>query len=143
MAVVGTAGRHVIIYQLDNGPVEFQRIESPLKFQHRCVSVFTDKKTNTPTGFALGSIEGRVAIQYVKPTNPKDNFTFKCHRSNGTSGGVQDIFAVSIEPRTLYLHAHYMLRLRCVFIKIHLSSKHALNHLGYKSTAFSNDRIRH
>ncbi len=33
MAVVGTAGRHVIIYQLDNGPQEFQRIESPLKFQ--------------------------------------------------------------------------------------------------------------
>ncbi len=95
MAVVGTAGRHVIIYQLDNGPVEFQRIESPLKFQHRCISVFADKKTNTPAGFALGSIEGRVAIQYVKPTNPKDNFTFKCHRSNGTSGGVQDIFAVN------------------------------------------------
>jgi mRNA export factor len=45
-------------------------------------------------GFALGSVEGRVAIQYVAPQNPKDNFTFKCHRSNGTSGGFQDIFAV-------------------------------------------------
>ena len=33
MAVVGTAGRQVIIYQLENQPQEFKRIESPLKFQ--------------------------------------------------------------------------------------------------------------
>lgn len=63
--------------------------------QHRVVSIFLDKKsTGAPTGFALGSIEGRVAIHYVNPTNPKDNFTFKCHRSNGTPNGVQDIYAV-------------------------------------------------
>ena len=63
--------------------------------QHRCVSIFNDKKTNQPTGFALGSIEGRVAIHYVNPANPKDNFTFKCHRSNGSTNGMQDIYAVS------------------------------------------------
>jgi len=95
MAVVGTAGRGLIIYQLENQPQEFKRIESPLKYQHRCVSIFPDKKTNSPTGFALGSIEGRVAIHYVNPVNPKDNFTFKCHRSNGSTNGVQDIFAVN------------------------------------------------
>lgn len=33
MAVVGTAGRELIIYQLENRPQEFTRIESPLKFQ--------------------------------------------------------------------------------------------------------------
>lgn len=65
--------------------------------QHRCVSVFIDKRTNQPTGFALGSIEGRVAIHYANPQNPKDNFTFKCHRSNGSAGNVQDIYAVSRE----------------------------------------------
>lgn len=59
------------------------------------MSIFTDKATK-PTGFALGSVEGRVAIQYVNPTNPKDNFTFKCHRSNGvTAGNFQDIFPVN------------------------------------------------
>ena len=63
--------------------------------KHRCISIIVDKKTNSPTGFALGSIEGRVAIQYVNATNPKDNFTFKCHRSNGPSNTVQDIYAVS------------------------------------------------
>ncbi len=63
--------------------------------QHRCVSIFVDKKTTAPTGFALGSIEGRVAIHYIAPQNPKDNFTFKCHRSNGAPNNVQDIYAVS------------------------------------------------
>jgi len=66
--------------------------------QHRCVSIFLDRKANTanppPVGFALGSIEGRVAIHYVNPSNPKDNFTFKCHRSNGTTASAQDIYAV-------------------------------------------------
>ncbi|XP_072045285.1 LOW QUALITY PROTEIN: mRNA export factor-like [Amphiura filiformis] len=94
MAVVGTAGKNIIIYQLDNQPTEFKRMESPLKYQHRCVAIFKDKK-NMPTGFALGSIEGRCAIQFVQAANPKDNFTFKCHRSNGTSSYYQDIFAVN------------------------------------------------
>ena len=62
-----------------------------------------DKKTSAPTGFALGSIEGRVAIHYVNPTNPKDNFTFKCHRSNGTTNGMQDIYAVSNYHRYTYV----------------------------------------
>lgn len=95
MAVVGTAGRGLIVYTLENTPTEFKRTESPLKYQHRCVAIFKDKK-KAPTGYALGSIEGRVAIQYVNPPNPKDNFTFKCHRSNGAPNGYQDIYAVFI-----------------------------------------------
>lgn len=104
MAVVGTANRQTIIYNLEQTPQEFKRIEPPLKYQTRCVSIFQDKNMK-PTGFALGSVEGRVAIQYVNPTSPKDNFTFKCHRSNGTgndvlktpaaSQGFQDIFPVN------------------------------------------------
>nr|XP_009682285.1 PREDICTED: mRNA export factor isoform X1 [Struthio camelus australis] len=96
MAAVATAERGLIVYQLENQPSEFRRIESPLKHQHRCVAIFKDK-VNKPTGFALGSIEGRVAIHYINPPNPaKDNFTFKCHRSNGTNTSVpQDIYAVN------------------------------------------------
>ena len=40
MAVVGTAGRQVIIYQLDNQPKEFKSMESPLKFQVCVYSLF-------------------------------------------------------------------------------------------------------
>jgi mRNA export factor len=93
MAVVGTAARGLIVYQLEGTPQEYKRIESPLKYQHRCVAIFRDKK-KVPTGYALGSVEGRVAIQYVNAANPKDNFTFKCHRSNGTPNGYQDIYVV-------------------------------------------------
>lgn len=95
MAIVSGAGRYIKVYNLDNQPQEMKNIESPLKFQHRCVSIFLDKNKN-PTGFALGSIEGRVAIQYVDTPNPKDNFTFKCHRSTPTQANQpQDIFAVN------------------------------------------------
>lgn len=65
MAIVGTAGRRLIVYSLENKPTEFKQTESPLKFQHRAISIFRDKK-KAPTGYALGSIEGRVAIQYVR-----------------------------------------------------------------------------
>ncbi|XP_022650419.1 mRNA export factor-like [Varroa jacobsoni] len=96
MAVVSTAGRGIFMYSLENTPRELKSIESPLKYQHRCVSVFVDKQKNQPTGFGLGSVEGRVAIQYVQPVNPKDNFTFKCHRSNSTNAsGYQDIYPVN------------------------------------------------
>lgn len=96
MAVVGTADRGISMYVLEGKPAEYKRVESPLKHQHRCISIFRDKKTNQPTGFALGSVEGRVAIQYVNPVNPKDNFTFKCHRSTAASNsGYQDIYAVN------------------------------------------------
>lgn len=33
MAVVGTSNRGIIIYQLENQPAEYKRMESPLKFQ--------------------------------------------------------------------------------------------------------------
>uniref|UniRef100_A0A8C7U5C6 Rae1 protein homolog n=1 Tax=Oncorhynchus mykiss TaxID=8022 RepID=A0A8C7U5C6_ONCMY len=96
MAVVASADRGLIVYQLENQPSEFRRIDSPLKHQHRCIAIFKDKQ-NKPAGFALGSIEGRVAIHYINPPNPaKDNFTFKCHRSNGTNTATpQDIYAVN------------------------------------------------
>ncbi|CDQ56064.1 unnamed protein product [Oncorhynchus mykiss] len=103
MAVVASADRGLIVYQLENQPSEFRRIDSPLKhqvtgltYQHRCIAIFKDKQ-NKPAGFALGSIEGRVAIHYINPPNPaKDNFTFKCHRSNGTNTATpQDIYAVN------------------------------------------------
>ncbi|CAF2511609.1 unnamed protein product [Rotaria sp. Silwood2] len=96
MAVITTADRAIQVYSLDQGPTEYKKIESLLKYQHRCISIFTDKSRN-PNGFAVGSIEGRVAIMYVDTPNPgADNFTFKCHRSNPTAtAAAQDIFSVN------------------------------------------------
>lgn len=49
MAVVSTAARGLIIYQLEGTPQEFKRVDSPLKHQHRCLAIFKDKKKQ-PTG---------------------------------------------------------------------------------------------
>lgn len=48
------------------------------------------------TGYAVGSVEGRVAVQYVNPQSPSENFTFKCHRVNCSNNTYQEIYAVSI-----------------------------------------------
>lgn len=92
MAVVGTAGRGLIVYQLEGSPREYKPVELSLKYQYRCVAIFKDKK-KVPAGFAIGSTEGRVAIHHLN-LSPKENFTFKCHRTNGTPNGYQDIYAV-------------------------------------------------
>lgn len=94
MAVVGLSNRKVKVYKLDGEPKEVSEIETPLKYQMRCLGIFRNKMTNQPTGFAQGSIEGRVAIQYVDSASSKDNFTFKCHRSPDLVNGFQEIYPV-------------------------------------------------
>jgi mRNA export factor len=84
LAVVATAERHVCIYDLNKPDQPYRTIQSPLKYQSRCLACFPDK-----TGFALGSIEGRVAIQYVNDSDSGKNFAFKCHREN------DDVYAVN------------------------------------------------
>ena len=60
LLVVGTADRYINVINLDK-PTEFYKtMQSPLKWQTRVVTCFNDA-----TGFAVGSIEGRCAIQYV------------------------------------------------------------------------------
>lgn len=41
------------------------------------------------TGYMVGSIEGRVAVQHVEDSAQSKNFTFKCHRQDA------DIYAVN------------------------------------------------
>lgn len=61
LLVIGTAGRDVVVFNLNNPTVVYKNVSSPLKFQTRVVSCFT-----SGNGFAIGSIEGRCAIQYVE-----------------------------------------------------------------------------
>ncbi|OSX57656.1 hypothetical protein POSPLADRAFT_1174191 [Postia placenta MAD-698-R-SB12] len=75
LMVVGTAERHIQIFNLSNPTTAFKTMASPLKWQTRVVSCFP-----AADGFAVGSVEGRVAIQYVDDKNSSNNFSFKCHR---------------------------------------------------------------
>jgi mRNA export factor len=81
LMVVGTAERHIQIFNLTNPTSAYKTIVSPLKWQTRVVSCFTSSQNS---GFAIGSIEGRVAIQYVDEKDSSNNFSFKCHRRDQT-----------------------------------------------------------
>ena len=48
MAVVGMAGRGLRIYNLEGQPKLFKQIDPPLKYQHRCISIFRDKNKQNP-----------------------------------------------------------------------------------------------
>ncbi|KAF9429745.1 hypothetical protein BGZ94_009644 [Podila epigama] len=78
LLVAGTADRHVYLYDLNNPTTPFKQQVSPLKWQTRTISCFP-----TGTGYGIGSIEGRVAIQYVEDKDSSLNFSFKCHRDGG------------------------------------------------------------
>lgn len=86
LAVVGTAERHLLIYDLRKHQTPFRTVQSPLKMQTRCVSTFM-----SGTGFAVGSIEGRVAIQHIEEKDTPKNFAFKCHRINSEVYAVNSI----------------------------------------------------
>ncbi|KAB2579037.1 Nucleoporin GLE2 [Lasiodiplodia theobromae] len=98
LLVVGTADRYIDIINLDNPNQFYKTMQSPLKWQTRVVSCFTDA-----TGFAVGSIEGRCAIQYVEEKDASSNFSFKCHRQTDTTqrdvAKVYSVNAISFHPQ--------------------------------------------
>jgi mRNA export factor len=63
LLVIGTADRYINVISLTDPGKFYKTIQSPLKWQTRVVSCFPDAAN---PGFAVGSIEGRCAIQYVE-----------------------------------------------------------------------------
>ncbi len=61
LMVVGTADKHVCVINLNNPGQIFKQLVSPLKWQTRCIGTF-----HNGSGYAIGSIEGRVGIQYIE-----------------------------------------------------------------------------
>ncbi|RLV96592.1 Nucleoporin GLE2 [Spathaspora sp. JA1] len=81
LLVVASADRHISVVDLNNPQQIFKSYQSPLKWQTRTVSCYPQAN-----GFAIGSIEGRCAIQYInEPEQKKFGFSFKCHRKSGTT----------------------------------------------------------
>lgn len=98
LLVVGTAERHVCIFNLSNPGSIFKQVLSPLKWQTRVISCY-------PSGasYAIGSIEGRCGIQYIDEVqNSSKNFSFKCHRHSVTTpraeSQVYSVNAISLHP---------------------------------------------
>lgn len=88
--VVGTSGRQVYIYDVRQMGSPEQVRESSLMNQTRCIRIFPNG-----AGYALSSIEGRVAIEFFDPSDSvqKKKYAFKCHRK--TDGKVQTLFPVN------------------------------------------------
>ncbi|RAL09291.1 putative nuclear pore complex protein (SonA) [Aspergillus homomorphus CBS 101889] len=97
LLVVGTADRYINIINLDQPTKFFKTMQSPLKWQTRVVSCFADS-----TGFAVGSVEGRCAIQYVDEKDSSSNFSFKCHREQPPNqrdvSNIYSVNAISFHP---------------------------------------------
>lgn len=96
--VVGTAGRHVYIYDMRNMNEPQQKRESSLKYQTRCVKCYPNGQ-----GYALSSIEGRVAMEYFDPSPEiqAKKYAFKCHRIS--QNGVDIVYPVN----TISFHKGY------------------------------------
>lgn len=82
--VAALSGRAVVIFDVAHSlTVPEQQRESSLKYQTRSVRCFPDG-----TGYALGSVEGRVAIEFfdVEPSVQARKYAFKCHRTRSADG---------------------------------------------------------
>ncbi len=91
LLVVGTAERWIHVIDLKNPTTFYKTMQSPLKWQTRVLSTFSDG-----SGFAVGSIEGRCAIQYIDEKDQSNNFSFKCHRQpNTTDRNTSNVFSVN------------------------------------------------
>ncbi|GAA5960023.1 hypothetical protein JCM3765_006138 [Sporobolomyces pararoseus] len=99
--VVATGGRHVYIYDIPTlesaikegkkgEEVEvWSKRESNLKFMTRAIACMPDD-----TGYAMTSIEGRVAVEFFDPSPAKQakKYAFKCHRQ--VIDGVDTVYPV-------------------------------------------------
>ncbi|KAF2771257.1 WD40 repeat-like protein [Teratosphaeria nubilosa] len=99
MLVVGTAERWIEVFNINQPTTMYKSIQSPLKWQTRVVSIFSPD----PNGYAVGSIEGRCAIQYVEDKDSSNNFSFKCHRqqlpNDRNLSNVYSVNAISFHPQ--------------------------------------------
>ncbi|CCM00073.1 uncharacterized protein FIBRA_02100 [Fibroporia radiculosa] len=93
LLVVGTAERHIQIFNLANPTTPYKTMPSPLSWQTRVVTC-----SPAADAFAIGSIEGRVAVHYLEEKDStyvltflgvpvqlsqlvfRKSFSFRCHR---------------------------------------------------------------
>lgn len=94
MLVTATAERIITVMDIRQPQADFyKKHQSPLKWQTRVVSCFTDA-----SGYAIGSIEGRCAIQYVEDKDAR-----YANTELSPCPAVAFSFLLSSSPRTMIL----------------------------------------
>lgn len=94
--IVGGSDRHVHIHDMRKMNQPIDRRESSLKFQIRSL-----KANPKEPFFASGSVEGRVAIEYLdERENMQSRYMFKCHRKKEANGdeAVHRVNAMAFHP---------------------------------------------
>jgi len=95
LMAVGLADRKVAFFDLTKPQTPMEVVETTLKYQFRCMSMFL-KGSNC---VAVGSIEGRAAIQYLQDHQEKKrSFAFKCHRQGANATDIYGVNAISVHP---------------------------------------------
>ena len=105
--VVGTSGSHIDVWDLRDTKEPLQERKSPLKHMTRVI-----RWSPNHEGFALGSVEGRVAIEHFASEKKKSNYAFKCHRKKDADGNtiVYPVNALSFHPTyVVYLYLQILL----------------------------------
>eukprot|EP00457_Paulinella_chromatophora_P009130 gb/GEZN01009185.1/.p1 GENE.gb/GEZN01009185.1/~~gb/GEZN01009185.1/.p1 ORF type:complete len:351 (+),score=39.83 gb/GEZN01009185.1/:50-1102(+) len=105
LVISATANRKIIMYNLQKPSAVFRESESKLKYQSRAIACFGDRN-GTPSGYALGSVEGRVSIGHIDDAKKDKDFAFKCHRLQTSVRGqnsVEQVYAVN----AITFHKHY------------------------------------
>ncbi|KNC46295.1 transducin family protein/WD-40 repeat family protein [Thecamonas trahens ATCC 50062] len=82
----------MVLFDLRTPQQIYGATPSPLKYQTRSIDCFIDG-----SGYAAGSIEGRVAVRYIDG-NDDSNFAFKCHR-NTRNNHIFAVNSISFHPR--------------------------------------------
>jgi cell cycle arrest protein BUB3 len=96
MVLVATAARKIIALDVRKlaakEDAKLWTREPSVRHQIRCVRAFADGDV-----YAVGSIEGRVAIEFVSdaPTVQANKYTFKCHRVANKATGEERVFPVN------------------------------------------------
>lgn len=81
--VVGMSNRLVYVFDKRKTDLPFQKRESSLKYQTRCVKCLPDG-----TGFVSSSIEGRIAVDFFnEDISNSMKYAFKCHRTKSIKEG--------------------------------------------------------
>lgn len=90
LLVVATQGRQVSLIDLRSPSEPMQKRESSLKCQTRCVAQMPSGE-----GFTLGSVEGRVAVEYVDPSPEAQSKKYAFKTPRQSVGGVDTAFPVN------------------------------------------------
>lgn len=87
LMVLALADRKIAIYDVRKPNAPYVERFTQLRYQTRCIATWPDSM-----GYNVGSVEGKVGVEYVQPSKVDQSYSFFCHRDKqGNSKAVNAI----------------------------------------------------